>query len=120
MSPRPDLAPKPRLGYSASRSERAAERRSDAAAMKALETDPRARTYVVAGELIILRKGGETHDPLFPCAEAHALGRTIESAFLGLMDDVPRFAVTLDQAGVEALKTDGAFVVTDLRSIAVR
>ena len=32
MSPRPDLGPKPRLGYAASSIERAAERRVDAAA----------------------------------------------------------------------------------------
>jgi len=120
MSPRPDLGPKPSLGYSASRIERAAERRSDTAAVKALETDARARAYVIAGELIVLRKGGETLDPLFPCVEAYALGHTTESAFLGLMEGAPRFAVGLHQAAAEALKADGALEVTDLRSIAVR
>src|SRR5262249_53441814 len=39
MSPRPDLGPKPRLGYAASSIERAAERRADAAALAALEND---------------------------------------------------------------------------------
>ena len=120
MSPRPDLGPKPRLGYSASRIERAAERRSDAAAMKALENDARARAYVIAGELIVLRKGGEKLDPLFPCAEAYALGPVTESAFLGLIDGSPRFAVALDLAVAETRKSDAAFEVTDLRSIAVR
>jgi NAD+ diphosphatase len=120
MSPRPDLGPKPRLGYSASRMERAAERRSDAAAMKALETDARAGTYVIVGELVVLRKGGEPLDPLFPCAEAQGLGRATESAFLGLMDGAPRFAVALDPAAAEVLKANGALEITDLRSIAVR
>jgi len=120
MSPRPDLGPKPRLGYSASRIERAAERRSDAAAMKALENDARARAYVIAGELIVLRKGGEKLDPLFPCAEAYALGPVTESAFLGLIDGSPRFALALDLAVAETRKSDAAFEVTDLRSIAVR
>ena len=50
MSPRPDLGPKPRLGYTASLIDRAAERRVDAAALAALENDPRARSYVVGGE----------------------------------------------------------------------
>ena len=54
MSPRPDLGPKPRLGYAASSIERAAERRADAAALAALESDPRARAYVVGGELVVL------------------------------------------------------------------
>src|SRR5262245_22932875 len=39
MSPRPDLGPKPRLGYTASSIERAAERRADAAALAVLEND---------------------------------------------------------------------------------
>ena len=33
MSPRPDLGPKPRLGYAGSCIERAAERRADAAGL---------------------------------------------------------------------------------------
>src|SRR5215212_2368560 len=41
MSPRPDLGPKPRLGYAHSRIERAAERRRDTTAF---EQDPQARS----------------------------------------------------------------------------
>ena len=37
MSPRPDLGPKPRLGYTASPIERAAERRADATAVEAMK-----------------------------------------------------------------------------------
>src|SRR5262249_10953131 len=84
MSPRPDLGPKPRLGYAASSIERAAERRADAAALAALESDPRARAYVVAGELVVLKKATAVADPLFTLAEARALGRTAEMVFLGL------------------------------------
>jgi NAD+ diphosphatase len=120
MSPRFYLGPKPPLGYCASRIERAAERRSDAETLKALEADARARAYVIAGELIVLRKGAAALDPLFPCAEASALGRASESAFLGLMDGAPRFAFALDPTAAEALKASGAFELTDLRSIAVR
>src|SRR5262249_48322217 len=69
MSPRPDLGPKPRLGYAASSIERAAERRADAAALAALESDPRARAYVVAGELVVLKKATAVADPLFTLAE---------------------------------------------------
>src|SRR5258707_4376547 len=66
MSPRPDLGPKPRLGYAASSIERAAERRADAAALAALESDPRARAYVVAGELVVSRR-----PPLLPIRCSH-------------------------------------------------
>lgn len=120
MSPRPDLGPKPRLGYTASLLERAAERRADEAAIAALQNDPRARTYVVGGELIVLKKAAPVNEALFTLAEARALGRTAEIAFLGLLADVPRFAIALDPAAAEALKADGDFVVSDLRSVAVR
>jgi NAD+ diphosphatase len=121
MSPRPDLGPKPRLGYAASSIERAAERRADAAALAALESDPRARAYVVAGELVVLKKAATAvADPLFALAEARALGRTAELIFLGLCENAPRFAVALESAAAEGLKTRDEFLVTDLRSIAVR
>jgi NAD+ diphosphatase len=120
MSPRPDLGPKPRLGYTASPLERAAERRADAAALAALENDRSARGYVIGGELVVMKKAADVNDPLFTLAEAHALGRTAEIVFLGLSDGAPRFAIALDPADVEALKTHDGLVVTDLRSVAVR
>jgi NAD+ diphosphatase len=120
MSPRPDLGPKPRLGYTASLIERAAERRADVAAMAALEADAGARAYVVGGEMVVLNKGGEIHDPLFTLGQARALGRTAEIVFLGLIESLPRFAVALDPADAETLKARDDLFVTDLRSIAVR
>src|SRR5215475_12943444 len=80
----------------------------------------RARAYVVAGELVVLNKATALADPLFTLEEARALGRTAEVVFLGLCQNAPRFAVTLEAAAAEMLKTRDEFVVTDLRSIAVR
>ena len=120
MSPRPDLGPKPRLSFAASRIERAAERRTDAGALAALEHDPNARAYVAGGEMVAMRKAGAGLDPLFTLAEARGLGRTAEVIFLGLHDGAPRFAVALEPATVEALKAREDFVLTDLRSIAMR
>jgi NAD+ diphosphatase len=120
MSPRPDLGPKPRLGYTASLLERVAERRADAAAIAALQNDPRARVYVVGGELIVLKKAAPLNDPLFTLTEAQALGRTSELVFLGLLSEEPRFAIGLDPAASEALKARDDLVITDLRSVAVR
>jgi NAD+ diphosphatase len=100
--------------------ERAAERRTDAVALAALEQDPRSRVYVVGGELIVLRKGAPTNDPLFTLSEARALGANAERIFLGLLGDSARFAVALDPTSAEALKARDGFLVTDLRSIAVR
>jgi NAD+ diphosphatase len=120
MSPRPDLGPKPRLGYTQSRIERAAERRNDDAALTALAADAGARAYVIGGELVVLRKAAPVHEPLFTLAQASALGRTAELVFLGLLDGAPRFAVTLEPADADAFKTRDGYVVSDLRSIAIR
>jgi NAD+ diphosphatase len=120
MAPRFDLGPRPRLGYSASRVDRAAERRADAEALRALENDSRARAYVIGGELIVLRKSEGNPDPLFTCTAARGFAGAAETAFLGLVNGAPLFAVAIEPAAVTALKDESAFEVADLRSIAVR
>jgi NAD+ diphosphatase len=120
MSPRPDLGPKPRLGFTVSSIERAAERRADPDALAALQRDPHARAYVISGELVALWKGADIHDPLFTLPQARGLGPTAELVFVGLIAGAPRFAVGLDPAAAESMKAGSELVVTDLRSIAVR
>jgi NAD+ diphosphatase len=120
MSPRPDLGSWPQLGYTASRIERAAEKRVDADALRALEADAAARWYVVGGELIAMRKTAADLDPLFERGEAQALGAVGQTVFLGLMNGGPRFALAIEPAAMEALKTRDEFEVSDLRTIAVR
>ena len=123
MSSRPDLGrdlgPKPRLGYTESRIARAAELRTDAARIAALEADARAGVYVMGGEMIVLKQG-TANEPLFGVTEAAALGAATETVFLGLVDGLPRFGHSLTPAAAEALKTRGDLLVTDLRSIAVQ
>ena len=120
MPPRPDFGPKPRLGYTDSRLERAAERRTDDAALAALATDRQAGAYVIGGDLIVIKKGSPLNDPLFTMSEARALGSAIETVFLGHLDGAGRFGVGIARATVEALKTRDEFLVTDLRAIAVQ
>jgi NAD+ diphosphatase len=117
MPPRPDLGPKPQLGYTGNLIDRASDRRRDAVALAA---DRDAAAYVVGGELVVTRKREQGGDPLFALAEARALAPPRESVFLGLRDRVPRFGVGLDAAAAEALKTRDDLLVTDLRSIAVQ
>ena len=107
MSPRPDLGPKPRLGYTASPIERAAERRVDATAVGAMENDSRARAYVIGGELVVLKRAADVGDPLFTLAEARELGPAAEIVFLGLLEGAPRFAFGLAPAIAEALNWHG-------------
>jgi NAD+ diphosphatase len=84
MPPRPDLGPKPLLGYTASILARVAERRTDMAFLAACEADQRAGTFAIGGELVVLKKGRNGADPLFRPDEARALAPTAESVFLGL------------------------------------
>jgi NAD+ diphosphatase len=117
MSPRPDLGPKPRLGYAGSRVERAAERRADVAA---LEQDASARVYALGGEMVVMKNTAAGLEPLFTLAEMRSFDGVAETVFLGLVDDAPRFAVALDAATIAALQARDDFTVIDLRSIAVR
>ena len=120
MSPRPDLGFWPHLGYADSRIERAAEKRVDADALRALDADAAARWYVLGGELVAMRKTAAGLDPLFERAAAQTLGAVTQTIFLGLMNGAPRFALAIEPAAMEALKTRDEFEVSDLRTIAVR
>lgn len=117
MSPRPDLGPKPQLGYTESLIDRATDRRRDAAGLSAHAA---AGAYVVGGELVVSRKREQGGDPLFGLAEARALAPPRESVFLGLRDGAPRFGLAIDATAAEALKARNDLLVTDLRSIAVQ
>ncbi|MGB6508629.1 MAG: NAD(+) diphosphatase [Xanthobacteraceae bacterium] len=119
VPPRPDHGPPPQLGYVASRIDRAAGLRADAAALQKFSGHPRAAVYVVGGEMVVLKASSPACDPLFTPAEARALGRVHENVFLGLANDAPRFGMRLDPQSIEPLKTRNDLKITDLRSIAV-
>jgi NAD+ diphosphatase len=118
MARQPDLGPKRDLGYVGSALTRAAERRDDADFIAAAETHGAA--YLLGDELVVLRKHEGGFAPLFPLAEARALGPARETVFLGLCDGAGRFGVAIEPAAAETLKARADLVVTDLRSIAVQ
>ena len=120
MPPRPELGPKPRLGYVQSRIERAAELRADDAAIARLAGEPRAGAYVIGGDLIVMKKGAALSDPLFTMEEARALGPASATVFLGSLEGAGRFGYGIAPAAADALKTRDGFHATDLRSIAVQ
>lgn len=120
MSPRLDLGPKPHLGYTDSRIDRAADRRTDEAALNAFAADPRARSYVIGVDWIVMKAGAPVHEPAFTLDDALALGPATEVVFLGLEDGAPRFGIGLPKAAAEELQTREGFHVTDLRSVAVQ
>jgi hypothetical protein len=120
MSPRPDLGPKPLLGYTANHLARVAERRGDAAFLAAREQDPKAAAVAVGGELIVLKRSANGFDALFSPREVRALAPTAESVFLGVADNAGRFGIALDPEATKALKGRDDLLVIDLRSIAVQ
>jgi NAD+ diphosphatase len=117
MSPRPDLGPKQRLGYTGSRVDRAAERRGD---IVALEQDGHCRFYAIGSETVVLKNAAAGLDPLFTLAETRDFAGVAEKVFLGRVDGAPRFAIALDAAAIAVLQAREDVTVTDLRSIAVR
>ncbi len=119
-SPRPELGPKPRLGYTQSRIERAAELRPDDAAIARLTAQPNAGAYVIGGDWIVLKKATPLNEPLYTLDETRALDPAGETVFLGLLGDLARFGYGLQPAAAEALKSNERYLVTDLRSIAVQ
>ena len=121
MSPRPDLGPKPRLGYTASLIERAAERRVDATAVEAMENDSRARAYVIGGELVVLKRAADVVRSLVHLGRsARTRDERRKSSFSACSRARRDSLSALVPAIAEALKTRDEFMVTDLRSIAVR
>jgi NAD+ diphosphatase len=120
MSPRLDLGPRPHLGYTQSLIDRTAERRLDTAWLDVRMTDARSRSYVIGGELIVLKKGDTIHEPAFTPDEARALAPNMETIFLGQRDGAARFGVGITQASAEALKSRNDLFIIDLRSIAIQ
>ncbi|HEU5017191.1 MAG TPA: NAD(+) diphosphatase [Pseudolabrys sp.] len=120
MSPRLDLGPKPHLGYIDSRIDRAADRRTDEAAIAAFAGDPRARAYVIGVDWIVMKAGAPLHEPSFPLTEARKLGDAAETVFLGLDGGAPRFGIGISASAAESLTSRAGFHIADLRSIAVQ
>jgi NAD+ diphosphatase len=124
MSARLDLGTRPYLGYTGSVLNRATELRSDPAAIAALAADPCARTLVIAGEFVFLKKREPFNDPAFTLPQASALvaepERMREQVFLGRRGAGPLFAVAIDPETAEALKGRDDLLITDLRGASVR
>jgi NAD+ diphosphatase len=115
-----ELGPRPHLGYTQSLIERAAERRVEPVWLAGQWADGRSRTYIIGGELIVLKHGNGIHDPTFTPDEAAALAPRTETVFLGLLDGAARFGTGIAPTSAETLKARNDLVVIDLRSIAIQ
>jgi NAD+ diphosphatase len=119
MSAPPNFGPKPRLGYTPNPLEWMSERRGDAAYVGALEADPEAAAYVIAGENIVLKRVGDRFDPLFSLPAARAFGAE-ETVLLGVTKGHGRFGIGINPAHAADLKAREELFMSDLRSLAVQ
>ncbi|BAR99302.1 NAD(+) diphosphatase [Blastochloris viridis] len=113
-------APPPPLGYVGGTIDRASEHRTDDAFLAGAALDPAARSYVVAGEMIVLHRVDAGYDALFDLDRAAGIGVARERAFLGLEGRAPRFATLIDAVTTETQATYPDVFVSDLRSIAMQ
>jgi NAD+ diphosphatase len=118
--PYPELGPRPRLGYTESLIDRAAERRLDSAWLDGRMSDAQTAGYVIGGEMIVLKRQGDGFDPAFTPAEARTLAPLTETVFLGLIEGAARFGLGIAPNNAEALKSRPDLHVIDLRSIAIQ
>lgn len=87
-----------RTGYSGNDLDRQSDKRDDPAHIEALRKDVEARTFVLAGDNVVLERDSEGYRSLFTFAEAAARGAARETAFLGHDGVGGVFAVLLEDA----------------------
>jgi NAD+ diphosphatase len=85
-----------RTGYSGNDLDRQSDKRDDPAHVAALKADPEARTFVLAGDNVVLERDSEGYRSMFTFAEAEAKGAARETAFLGHDGVGGVFAVLLE------------------------
>ena len=105
----------------ASRIDRAAERRTDTAALDGACSGSARRRLRDRRRNGSCSQGGAAQRSAVHAGRRHARWRRrSRSVFLGLIDGAPRFGVGIEPAAAEALKSRDDLLVTDLRSIAVQ
>jgi NAD+ diphosphatase len=109
-----------RLGYAAFPLDRRAAWRDDAARIEALFAAPDAQTVVVAGEIPILRREGDTISVWHSPAAIAAVTPLLARVFIGTEGEAPRFAVAVSPDLGAGHGAHPGHVVTDLRSIAIQ
>ncbi|MGI6245515.1 MAG: NAD(+) diphosphatase [Pseudochelatococcus sp.] len=107
-----------RTAFARNRLNRHSERREIASELEALRVDPRTRTFIIVGDTPLLRSGDGADRARFTFAQAAAIGRPRESAYLGLLDDTPLFAQLLPASDAPALAGRSDVVLTGLRALA--
>lgn len=115
-----DLGSRRHLADASSPLDRVAERRQDEAFLAGLAASRLSRAYAIAGESVILKKGGGGFEATFGLDELDGLAPVRNTVFLGLAEGRGQFAAALEADAKQTLKTRDELLVLDLRSILVQ
>ena len=99
--------------------DRAAHLRSDETKLLALESDPKARAYVVYRDSLVVKREAAGPRALLSLEEAQKFGANPGTVFLGLREGAPVFGMGISPAAVEQLLTRDEAAVTELRGMAM-
>lgn len=106
------------LGFAANALDRAGAER-DPEAHTRYGADPMALEVAIGGEFAVLLAAPDRPTALLPSTLLGA-DMAIERVFLGRLDGVPVTGIAVDPARMDAVRADDRFLVSDLRTIAVR
>ena len=107
------------LGFVRNNLDRLANSRDDAAFIEALRTSASARTAVVAGDAVTLRRTDGVLTPWFSFAEASGLGMIEETVFLGQDRAGGVFAVLIGETTPEEPGAHEDISISNLRALAI-
>jgi NAD+ diphosphatase len=100
--------------------DRAAHLRTKDDRLMAMESDSRARAYVVHRDSLVVKKEGDGSRALLSVEEALKFGANPGTIFLGLRDGAALFGMGISQAAVEQLMNRDDVAVNELRGMAMQ
>ena len=107
------------LGFAHSALDRLAGRRDDDAFQAEVAASPAARTLVVIGETVVVRRDAEgASDPWFGFGDAASIGRLGQRVFLGVDARGPALAVQVEVEGDDPLAERDGLALFNLRQVA--
>jgi NAD+ diphosphatase len=100
--------------------DRAAHLRTKDDKLMAMESDSRARAYVVHRDSLVVKNEGDSSRTLLSVEEALKFGANPGTIFLGLRDGAALFGMGISQAAVEQLMNRNDVAVNELRGMAMQ
>ncbi len=100
--------------------DRAAHLRMNEQKLLSLESDPRARAYLISRDSLVVKREGDASQALLTIDEALKLGANPGMVFLGLRDGAPVFGMGIAPQTAEKLIGRDDVAVSELRGMAMQ